>query len=253
MAYSTEQIRNIALVGHSGAGKTELSDALLHGAGMIPHKGSVDAGTTVSDSDPREKELKHSLKTGFCHFDHDGVHVNLLDTPGHPDFIGRALSVLPAVETAAVVVNAATGVETMTQRTMDAAAERRLCRMVVVNRIDAEGVDAASVLEQVRNAFGSECLPVNLPAGNGAKVVDVFFHGDGGETDLGTVEDAHEQIVDQVVEMDDDLMEDLPRRGRDRPGTVARCLRASVARRPPGAGLFRFRRHRRRQSVNSST
>ena len=207
MAYSTEQIRNIALVGHSGAGKTELSDALLHGAGKIPHKGSIDAGTTVSDSDARERELKHSLKTGFCHFDHDGVHVNLLDTPGHPDFIGRALSVLPAVETAAVVVNAATGVETMTQRTMDAARERRLCRMVVVNRIDAEDVDAASVLEQVQNAFGTECLPVNLPAGNGAKVVEVFFHGDGEETDLGAVEDAHERIVDQVVEMDDDLME----------------------------------------------
>ena len=207
MAYSTEQIRNIALVGHSGAGKTELSDALLHGAGKIPHKGSIDAGTTVSDSDARERELKHSLKTGFCHFDHDGVHVNLLDTPGHPDFIGRALSVLPAVETAAVVVNAATGVETMTQRTMDAARERRLCRMVVVNRIDAEDVDAASVLEQVQNAFGTECLPVNVPAGNGAKVVEVFFHGDGEETDLGAVEDAHERIVDQVVEMDDDLME----------------------------------------------
>ena len=207
MAYSTEQIRNIALVGHSGAGKTELSDALLHGAGKIPQKGSIDAGTTVSDSDPREKEIRHSLKTGFCHFDHDGVHVNLLDTPGHPDFIGRALAVLPAVETAAVVVNAATGVETMTQRTMDAAAERHLCRMVVVNRIDAEDVDVASVLEQIQSAFGTECLPVNLPAGNGARVVDVFFHGDGGETDLGAVEDAHEQIVDQVVEMDDDLME----------------------------------------------
>ena len=207
MAYSTEDIRNIALVGHSGAGKTELADALLHGAGKIPHKGSVDAGTTVSDSDPREKELKHSLKTGICHFDHGSVHVNLLDTPGHPDFLGRALSVLPAVETAAIVVNAATGIETMTQRTMDAAAERRLCRMVVVNRIDAEDVDSAAILEQIQSAFGTECLPVNLPADNGAKVVDVFFQGDGEDTDLGSVEDAHERIVDQVVEVDDELME----------------------------------------------
>ena len=207
MAYSTEDIRNIALVGHSGAGKTELADALLHGAGKIPHKGSVDAGTTVSDSDPREKELKHSLKTGICHFDHGSVHVNLLDTPGHPDFLGRALSVLPAVETAAIVVNAATGIETMTQRTMDAAAERQLCRMVVVNRIDAEDVDSAAILQQIQSAFGTECLPVNLPADNGAKVVDVFFRGDGEDTDLGSVEDAHERIVDQVVEVDDELME----------------------------------------------
>ena len=207
MAYSTEDIRNIALVGHSGAGKTELTDALLYSAGKIPHKGSVAAGTTVSDSDPREKEHRHSLKTGFCHFDHGGVHVNLLDTPGHPDFVGRALSVLPAVETAAVVVNAATGVETMTQRAMNAATERHLCRIVVINRIDAEGVDIAAVLEQVQSAFGAECLPVNLPAGNGSKVVEVFFHEHGEDTDLGAVENAHEQIVDQVVEVDDDLME----------------------------------------------
>ena len=207
MAYSTEDIRNIALVGHSGAGKTELTDALLHSAGKIPHKGSVEAGTTVSDSDPREKEHRHSLKTGFCHFDHGGVHVNLLDTPGHPDFVGRALSVLPAVETAAVVVNAATGVETMTQRAMNAATERHLCRIVVINRIDAEGVDIAAVLEQVQSAFGAECLPVNLPAGNGSKVVEVYFHEHGEDTDLGAVENAHEQIVDQVVEVDDDLME----------------------------------------------
>ncbi len=207
MAYSTEDIRNIALVGHSGAGKTELADALLHGAGKISHRGTVDAGDTVSDSDPREKELKHSLKTGFCHFDHAGVHVNLLDTPGHPDFVGRALSVLPAVETAAVVVNAATGIETMTQRAMEAAAERHVCRVVVVNRIDAEDVDTAAVLERIQDAFGGECLPVNLPAADGAKVVDVFFHGDGEDTDLGPVADAHERILDQVVEVDDDLME----------------------------------------------
>ena len=207
MTYSTDQIRNIALVGHSGAGKTELADALLHGAGKIPHKGSVDAGTTVSDSDAKEKEIKHSLKAGFCHFEHGGVHANLLDTPGHPDFVGRAVSVLPAVETAAVVVNAATGVETMTQRMMDAAVERHLCRMVIVNRIDAEGVNTAAILAQIQEAFGNECLPINLPVGGGAKVVDIFFHDQGGETDIGSVADAHEQIVDQVVEVDDDLME----------------------------------------------
>ncbi len=207
MTNSVDQIRNIALVGHSGAGKTELADALLHGTGKIPHRGTVDAGTTVSDFDPREKELGHSLKTGFCHFEHGGVHINLLDAPGHPDFVGRAMSILPAVETAAVVVNAATGVETMTQRMMEAAVERHLCRMVVVNRIDAEGVDAAAILEQLQETFGSECLPINLPVDNGAKVVDVFFHEEGGETDIGSVADAHERILDQVVEMDNDLME----------------------------------------------
>lgn len=207
MANTTESIRNIALVGHGGSGKTELADAVLHAAGKIAHKGSVDAGTTVSDSDDHEKELKHSLTTGFCHLDHGGVHVNLLDTPGHPDFVGRSLSVLPAVETAAVVVNAATGVEMMTQRAMEAARERHLCRMIVVNRIDADGADTAAVLEQIQDAFGSECLPVNLPADGGARVVDVFFQEEGDETDIDSVKSAHERIVDQVVEVDDDLME----------------------------------------------
>lgn len=228
MAYGTEDIRNIALVGHSGAGKTELTDALLHGAGKIPHKGAIDAGDTVSDSDPREKEFKHSLKTAFCHCDHGNVHINILDTPGHPDFLGRALAVLPGVETAAVVVNAATGVETMTQRAMDAAAERHLCRMVVVNRIDAEGADTAAVLQQIQSAFGTECLPVNLPAGNGTKVVDVFFQGEGEDTDLGPVEAAHEQIVDQVVEVDDELMEVYLEEGEVSPARLHDAFEAAL-------------------------
>ena len=114
MAYTTKEIRNIVLVGHAGAGKTLLTEAILHAAGKIPNKGSVDSGTTVSDFDPREQKLKHSLKSCFCHFDHGGVHANLIDTPGFPDFQGRALSVLPAAETVAIVVNAESGVEMMT-------------------------------------------------------------------------------------------------------------------------------------------
>ena len=97
--YSTEDIRNIALVGHASAGKTTLTEALLHAAGAIGSMGSVEKGNTVSDFDPQEKKHQHSLDTAVCHFDHQGVHVNLLDTPGYPDFMGRAISVLPAVDT----------------------------------------------------------------------------------------------------------------------------------------------------------
>lgn len=207
MAYTTKDIRNVALVGHSSAGKTLLAEALLHCAGVIPAMGSIDKGTTVSDFDSREKELKHSLKTTFCHFDHGGVHANLIDTPGHPDFQGRALSVLPAVETVAIVVNAETGIETMTQQMMDAAASRNLCRMIVVNKIDAPGVDFAGVFEQIKDTFGAQCLPINLPAEGGAKVVDCFFAPAEADTDFSTVDAAHEQIVDQVVEVDEALME----------------------------------------------
>ena len=207
MAYTTEEIRNIALVGHAGAGKTELNEALLHAAGRIPNRGSVEAGDTVSDYDPRERELKHSLRATFCHLDYNGAHVNLVDTPGYPDFQGRTLSVLPAVETAAVVVDATAGVEPMTQQFMEAAEAQGLCRMIVVNKIDAPTADAGEVVEQIQTAFGSQCLPINLPAEGGTKLVDVFFEANGADPDFGSVENAHEQIVDQVVEVDDDLME----------------------------------------------
>ena len=205
MAYTTEDIRNIALVGHAGAGKTELNEALLHAAGKIANRGSVDNGDTVSDFDPRERELRHSLHATFCHLDHGGVHVNLVDTPGYPDFQGRTLSVLPAVETVAVVVDAGAGVEPMTQQFMESAEAQGLCRMIVVNKIDA--ADAGTVVEQIQEAFGSQCLPINLPAEGGTKVVDVFFEANGADPDFGSAESAHEQIVDQVVEVDDDLME----------------------------------------------
>ena len=217
MAYTTNTIRNVALAGHAGSGKTELTEALLHAAGKIPTKGSVDAGTTVSDATPREQSLKHSLNAAFCHLDHADVHINLVDTPGYPDFQGRMLSVLPAVETVAVVVNAVAGVETMTHRVMEAAKERNLCRMVIVNKIDAEGAQPAQVAEQLQEAFGTECLPINLPAGGGAGVADVFFQEGGAETDFGAIGDAHERIVDQVVEVDDDLMEEYLEQGEVAP------------------------------------
>ena len=104
MAYSTEQIRNVALAGHPGAGKTTLFEALLHAGGAIPAAGSIERGNTVSDFDPIEKQRGHSVDVGIASTDHAGIHVNLIDTPGYPDFRGPALSALAAVETVAVVV-----------------------------------------------------------------------------------------------------------------------------------------------------
>ncbi|MYH70366.1 MAG: ATP-binding cassette domain-containing protein, partial [Gammaproteobacteria bacterium] len=123
MSYATENIRNIAITGHSGSGKTTLVEALLQGAGAINQKGSVARGTTVCDFDPQEKTHQHSLDSAIASLDYQGSHVNLIDTPGYPDFIGRALSVLPAVETCAVVVNAQAGVEMVTGRLMEAAGD----------------------------------------------------------------------------------------------------------------------------------
>src|SRR5258705_515405 len=106
MGYSTADIRKIALVGQAASGKTLLAEALLFRAGAIRAMGELARGTTVCDHDPLEKEYQHSLDTAVCHLDHQGKRINLVDTPGYPDLLGRSLSILPAIETAAVVVNA---------------------------------------------------------------------------------------------------------------------------------------------------
>ena len=207
MPYSTADIRNVCLVGPSHAGKTLLTEALLHAGGKIPEKGSIEKGTCVSDFTARERETGHSQYNSVCHLDHEGIHVNLIDTPGYRDFFGRALSVMPAAETAAIVVNATKGVEEMTRRMMRAAHEQRKCRMIIVNKIDAEGVDLEKVFNEIQESFGTECLPMNLPSADGSKVVDCFFQLEGDETAFSSVGEAHTQIVDQVVEVDEALME----------------------------------------------
>ncbi|MDH3418771.1 MAG: elongation factor G [Gammaproteobacteria bacterium] len=212
---ATGLIRNIAFVGHAGAGKTTLIEALLHKAGAIRSMGSVEKGTTVSDFTDQEKRLQHSLDTSVCHLEHDGRHINLIDTPGYPDFMGRALAVLPAVETTAVVINAQTGIELVTQRMMDFAAARKLCRLIIVNKIDAEGTDVEAIVNSIRKTFGSQCLPLNLPARQGQAVADCFFEPADEEPDFSSVDAAHTEITDQVIELDDALMEMYLEQGED--------------------------------------
>jgi elongation factor G len=203
--YATEHIRTVALVGHGASGKTTLAEALLHKAGALPVAGSVERGTTVSDFDPQEKQTLHSLRSSILHCETGDNRVHIVDTPGFPDFIGQSIGALDAVETAAVVVNAQSGIEMITSRMMEWAAQRKLCRLVIINKIDAENVDAEAVLAAVQAAFGKECLPINLPADGGKRVVDCFFTP-AGDSDFSSVEAAHRALVDQVVEVDEDLM-----------------------------------------------
>jgi len=221
MGYTTQGIRNIALVGSAGGGKTLLLEALLLQAGAIRSKGSLQRGATVSDFDPQEKRLQHSLDPALCGFDFEAAHINLIDTPGYPDFLGRTLSVLEAVEAVAIVVSAVDGVDTLTHRLMEFARERELCSLIVVNKIDSHDARPAAVLEELRAAFGPECLPLDLPANRGEEVADCFFRPGGREAiasdgrsdspggglaDFASVAAAHTQIVDQVVELDEQLM-----------------------------------------------
>ena len=211
MGHTTQGIRNIALVGAAGAGKTLLAESLLLQAGAIRTKGSLARGSTVSDFDPQEKALQHSLDPAILTFDCGSTRIHLLDTPGYPDFLGRTLSVLEAVEAVAVVVSAASGADAVTQRLMDFARERGLCRLLVINKIDSHDARAAEVLAQLRETFGSECLPLNLPSGGGQSVVDCLgvgtpFQPHGARADFSSVESAHTQLVDQVIELDEPLM-----------------------------------------------
>ena len=203
--YTTEAIRAVALVGHGAAGKTTLAEALLARAGAIKTAGSVERGNTVCDYDPLEKTYGHSLNSALVNFAWRDTRIHLIDTPGYPDFSGQAICALAAVDTAAVVINAQTGIELATRRMMKWAQARKLCRMIVINKIDAENVDLPKLLADIQETFGRECLPINLPAHAGKDIVDCFFTPDG-ESDFSSVKAAHAALVDQVVEVDEELM-----------------------------------------------
>ena len=215
--YKSEKIRNIAFAGHGGAGKTTLVEALLLKADVIKTMGDVAKGNTVCDYETEEREHGHSLSAAIASLEYAGAHVNLVDTPGYPDFIGRALPAFTAVESVAVVVDARSGIGTNTRRIVEAAGERGLCRMIVVNKIDSEELDLEALMAQITDAFGKECLPINLPAADGAKVVDCFFSPLDEPVALSSVADAHTQIIEQVVEVDEELMEAYLEHGDDLP------------------------------------
>jgi len=204
--YRTRDIRNIALVGHSGSGKTTLAEALLVKSGVKGEAGTVERGSTTMDHDPLERTFQHSLDSSVASLDYQGMHLNMIDTAGIPDFRGPTLASLTAVETTAVVVNAHSGIELATRRLMRRAKQRRLCRMIIINRIDTDDVDLTQIVSDLRAEFGPECLPVNLPTENLSKVRDCFFHTEG-ETDIFSLSEAHEAIIDQVVEVNEELME----------------------------------------------
>lgn len=204
--YSTQNIRNLTLVGHTGAGKTTLAEALLVKSGTIGEAGTIERGTTTTDHDPLEKEYQHSLDSAIAGLDFEGVHINLIDTPGFADFRGPTLTGMAATETTVIVVNAHNGIELSTRRLMRRAKRRRLCRFIVINKIDQEGADLTRVVSDLRKEFGPECLPINLPADNLTAVRDCFFQTEG-ETDIFSLAEAHEAIIDQVVETTEGLME----------------------------------------------
>jgi len=206
---TTESIRNIALIGNTGVGKTQLAEALLHQSGAVNRLGTPDEGNTVSDFEPEEKQRGSSISTAVLNFQHNGVHVNLLDTPGYSDFIGGALRALSACDTAVLVVSAALGVDIHSRRLFKAATDAGLARFVVVNKADAENTDLAALAGQVQEALGSQCRPLALPVGQGPDfkgVVDAFASKEGGEA-LMDAAAARGELIESIIEADESLME----------------------------------------------
>ncbi len=205
--YKTKDIRNIALVGHGHSGKTTLADLLLFKAGASSRAGSVDDGSSLLDTDDEEKERKSSITSSVCHLTHKGKRINIVDTPGYPDFLGQVAGALDAVETAAIIVNASAGVEVNTRRTFDMAGEFGLGRIIILNRLGQENIDFDRDLAELQDVFGSHCIPINIPnaVGSGfSSVIKVLEPSGSGVVDPSSFTD---ELRDCIVEADDELME----------------------------------------------
>jgi elongation factor G len=195
-------IRNVALVGEKGVGKTALAEALVRaasGSGAAP-------GESLSDFEPEEKQYGHSLFPSLLGFEAEGAHINLIDTPGAPEMTGSSLACLSAVETVVAVLNPQEEIGPLTRQWMAHAKERRQPRCIVVNRIDLARLDLKAFVAEIQAAFGPECLPINLPTEYGSRIEDCLLNASG-SSDLGPVADWHRRILDQVVELDETLMD----------------------------------------------
>jgi len=201
-----QDIRNIALLGHGGAGKTTLAEAMLHRAGATKRLGTIEDGSTVMDFTDIEKERKHSVDPAMAFFDYGGKTVNLIDAPGYPDFIGGAIAAVSGADVAVIVISAQAGIEVNTRKMFELAGREQLPRAIVINKIDAENVDLPGVLGAITETFGPAIKCANLPVENRARVIDCFTV-ESGESDLGDVERAHTELIESVIEADEEMTE----------------------------------------------
>jgi elongation factor G len=241
------KIRNVAVVGHRGTGKTSLVEAMLFQAGATNRLGVVEQGTTISDWDEDEQQREMSISDSLTHLEWQGRKINLIDTPGEPSFQGDAIAALHVVEGALVTVSGVMGVEVQTARNWQRAEDLGLARVVFVNMLDRERADFFRTLEQLRAQLGTQCVAIHLPIGvehelNG--IVDLLHmtaytspegakEGSPGEIPAemaDEVEQYRTQLLDSVVETDEALMERYLDGQELTPEEVASALKAAVTR-----------------------
>lgn len=221
-------IHNIALVGHAGAGKTTLGEAMLLKTGVTNRLGSVDDGSSMLDFDDESKERKQSVDSTVFYVEHNGKLLNFIDTPGIADYCGTAIAALAGVETALITISATGGIGVNTRRMFAAAGDFGLARAIVITRIDAEGGNLDETLASIRESFGPQCHPINLPADGGKRVIDVLAAEDG-QSDILSVAECHTALCDAIVETDEALMEEYMERGTVEQEKLRRTIGRAVA------------------------
>lgn len=242
--YNTESIRNVALVAHSGAGKTSLAEALYYVTGKASRLGRVEEHNTVSDYDPDEHERGMSINLAAVACEWNGLKINVIDTPGYADFVGEVISGLNATDAAAVLVDATSGIEVGTEIVWRLASDLDRPRLLIVSRVDRDNADTESVVDDLRERFGANVAPIQVPIGNGSAfrgVVDLLdgkariFAENGsaiGEVPddlVDTVEEAREQLVEAVASTDDELLEQYLEGEDLQRADLERALRAGIA------------------------
>lgn len=203
---NVNDIRNVVFLGHGGAGKTSLVESILHTAGAINRLGSIEDKNTVSDFDEEEKQRSHSIHSALTHAQYKGKLLQILDTPGYPDFMGAALQSIPAAEAAVIVISATSGIEVNTRKMFTVATQLNMPRIIVINKIDNETAELADLVSNIQESFGAKCRCANLPSEDRNSIIDCIANS-AGSSPVMDVAQAHTELVESIIEADDALME----------------------------------------------
>lgn len=243
--YDANHIRNVALVGHQGSGKTTLAEAMLFSAGAVPRMGSVEDRSTVSDYHPSEHERQMSVFTSLLHAEWKGYKINILDTPGYLDFVSEVVTGLKVADTAVFVVDAAEGVQVGTEQSWRYCAETGTPSMFVLNKLDQDKSDFAEVVQQIQDRYGRQATVVQIPGGRGSRtIIDVLLmkqlrFDERGQTTVEPIAEAfradaerlHNELVENIAENDEGLMELYFEKGELSEDEMRQGLRTAMIRR----------------------